>query len=262
MTPPATVAPVSASMIGSAPVGWLSAEVSNGDRTAERDRGDGDIVDAALSPKAAQSKSPDEQRLIDGRDGARSVAGAQEIAGGGIEQCLPQPHDAGLELCGDGRRVIGQEEWRRARRRYRCRAAGRQLGPASRLKSRSMVAMRRTCALWPLNASVTRSPTLMSPRRRSRRDREVEAAAGRSARAAERPRGSDDVAEDASEVLQADMRPVYQGMCSDLRATLSPPTGETGMAIASRKPKRSVSSRKSASMARNFPATSRRDPSC
>ena len=45
------------------------------------------------------------------------------------------------------------------------------------------------------------------------------------------------------------MRAWYQGMCSDLRATLSPPTAETGMAIASRKPKRRVSSRKSASMA-------------
>ena len=57
-----------------------------------------------------------EQRLdVDGRD-RREVGGrAQEVAGGRVERRLPQPHDARLELRGDGRRMVGQGEHGAAR---------------------------------------------------------------------------------------------------------------------------------------------------
>ena len=57
-----------------------------------------------------------EQRLdVDGGD-RREVGGrAQEVAGGRIERRLPQPHEARLELRGDGRQVVGQREHGAAR---------------------------------------------------------------------------------------------------------------------------------------------------
>ena len=114
-----------------------------------------------------------------------------------------------------------------------------------------MVAMRSTCALCPLSASVTRSPTLMQPERRCRRGRGSRGRrAARSAPACGRVRAERVARLECARGARAGADPCTRACARTRRATLSPPTAETGMAIASRKPKRSISSRKSASMAR------------
>ena len=117
-----------------------------------------------------------------------------------------------------------------------------------------MVAMRRTCAL----CAAQRVGDAVADADAAGRDgageaAEVEAVAQHGLhRHAETVRAGQCRAAGMRSRCSSRCGPVYQGMCSDARATLSPPTAETGMAIASQKPKRSVSSRKSASMARKL----------
>ena len=98
------------------PVPGTSAKASTADGATERDPGDGDVVDGGGLRRLRRERLQVEQRLdLDRRDWGEVGRRAQQITCARIERCLPQPHEARLDVRRHCRLAVGGGEHGAAR---------------------------------------------------------------------------------------------------------------------------------------------------